>query len=105
MHRLLQAAIEQDQGEETAGAALAEVLQIDAKRQQQTCKHCNQKKSNAKSAQEQSDKIYMCVMVREHPIEEDALVLETSKDWAQVFIFKYGIDIRACWPPCCVLAI
>jgi exoribonuclease R len=75
-------------------SALDAVLQIDARSQQRTCKHCNLKKSNSKQAQEQSDKIYMCVMVRERPLEEQALVLEASEDWAQLYIYKHGIDIR-----------
>ena len=50
MHRLLQAAIEQDTGQ-TGGAALAEVLQLDANKQNATCKNCNQKKMNSKNAQ------------------------------------------------------
>jgi len=67
VHRLLQAALELERDVE--GPALQRVLGLDAALQDKICKHANQKKSNAKQAQEQSDKIHMCVMLRAKPME------------------------------------
>ena len=57
------------------GPALQRVLGLDAALQDKICKHANQKKSNAKQAQEQSDKIHMCVMLRAKPMEVCATLL------------------------------
>ena len=67
VHRLLEAALELDRGVE--GPALQHIAGLDAAQQNKICKHCNQKKSNSKQAQEASDKIHMCVMLRTHPME------------------------------------
>jgi len=67
VHRLLEAALEMDRGED--GPALQHISSLNAAQQGKICKHCNQKKSNSKQAQEASDKIHMCVMLRTRPME------------------------------------
>ena len=77
VHRLLEAALEMDRGgggggggeDSGAGSALQHIMGLDAARQGKICKNCNQKKSNSKQAQEASDKIHMCVMLRAKPME------------------------------------
>jgi len=67
VHRLMEAALEMERGVE--GPALEHITGLDAALQGKICKHCNQKKSNSKQAQEASDKIHMCVMLRARPME------------------------------------
>ena len=77
VHRLLEAALEMDRGgggggvedADDGGSALQHIMGLDAARQGKICKHCNQKKTNSKQAQEASDKIHMCVMLRAKPME------------------------------------
>lgn len=67
VHRLLQAALDKDHG--MTGPELTATLQINWDHQNEICKHCNQKKMFAKQAQDASDKLYMCIMIRERPAE------------------------------------
>eukprot|EP01051_Picozoa_sp_SAG22_P001721 SAG22_NODE_71_length_22540_cov_8.918052_5_plen_338_part_00 len=96
VHRLLQAALDLQAGEngmpESAPAVLGTVAP--SEKIGALCKQCNERKNGAKKAQEASDKVYMCVMLTNRPVEEDAVVLELDEEWMQVFVNKYGIEKR-----------
>jgi len=56
--------------------------------------HCNKKKLAAKLAQEQCDRIYLCVMVKDKPLQEDAIVINVQDRSLDVYIPRLGIEKR-----------
>lgn len=56
--------------------------------------HCNEKKMASKKAQEQSDKVYFCIYLKEHPIESEAVVISTGEKSFTVYIPNYGYEGR-----------
>ncbi len=56
--------------------------------------YCNNKKMNAKRAQEKSSHVYLCAYMKDHPLEEDAVVIELSKKVFAVFSMTIGERCR-----------
>ena len=50
---------------------------------------CNEKKDASKKAQEQSDYVYLCVYLKDHPVEADAVVVSTGENAFTVNILSY----------------
>ena len=54
------------------------------------------KKEAAKKAQEQSDYVYLCVFLADHPVEADAVVVSTGNNAFTVNVLSY--DARGSCP-------
>jgi DIS3-like exonuclease 2 len=56
--------------------------------------YCNNKKMNAKRAQEKSSHVYLCAYMKDHPLEEEAVVIELSRKVFAVFSMTIGERCR-----------
>lgn len=61
----------------------------------QTCAdRCNEMRMQAKVAQEDSDKVYLCVYLRSHPLVEQAVVTGVGEKFFSVIVTSLGVDAR-----------
>lgn len=56
--------------------------------------HCNEKKKNARKAQEASDNLYFCLYLKDHPIVEDAIVLGLGDRFIEIVLPFFGEEMR-----------
>ena len=55
---------------------------------------CNRRKLNAKRAQEQSDRVYLCALLRSKPLVEPAVVIDMGERSIDVLIPRLGVEKR-----------
>ena len=55
---------------------------------------CNTRSNGSKTAQEQCDRLYLALYLREHPEMVEARVIGVGEKSFTVFVEKYGIDER-----------
>lgn len=89
VHRLLQATIE---GKKSVSKFPKSKVEL-----HETAKHCNSKRKTAKSAQEQSDRIYLSLYLRHCPIQRAlAIVIKVKEKEFIVFIPEIGMRQIIC---------
>ncbi|KAN0031739.1 hypothetical protein ACTFIV_005605 [Dictyostelium citrinum] len=56
------------------------------------CKNCNEKKLNARKAQERSDKVFLCVLLENHPTTTEAVALNTGASYIVCIVPQFGSE-------------
>jgi len=59
------------------------------------CNHCNEKKTLAKKAQEASEKVYLAIMCRHHPVTTTAVVMSVGEKYLSCLSPAYGVECKA----------
>ena len=59
------------------------------------CAHCNDRKASAKKAQEASDKVFLAIMLRHHPVITDVIVLSGGPQFLGLLSPQFGIEVKA----------
>eukprot|EP01116_Phalansterium_solitarium_P017066 TRINITY_DN4115_c2_g1_i1.p1 TRINITY_DN4115_c2_g1~~TRINITY_DN4115_c2_g1_i1.p1 ORF type:complete len:1229 (-),score=429.00 TRINITY_DN4115_c2_g1_i1:213-3770(-) len=98
VHRQLQAALSIEQVEKqqldvfSLEGVMATLPQAD--RLVKICEHANEKKLNARRARELSDKLYLCLMLKDKPVVVDAMAVGLGDKFITVILPKYGLERR-----------
>lgn len=56
--------------------------------------HCNDRKLAARKAQEASDKVFLCLLLKAKPVIKEAIVLGLSEKFISCIIATYGVEKR-----------
>jgi protein SSD1 len=93
VHRQLQAAISQDSDDVTSEQLLADIASV-AKPADLTfaCDIANEAKLNSRRAQEQSGRVYLCVLMGKRPTVETAVCVGVGERYLNVIVPRYGLD-------------
>ncbi|EGG23856.1 Hypothetical ribonuclease II domain containing protein [Cavenderia fasciculata] len=102
VHRLLQLSIDLEKSDQASQAVReAEALRVRVEKDlpngewlTQISKHCNEKKMNSRKAQERSDKVFLCVLLENHPTECDAVIMAGGNTFIQVLVPMFGCEQR-----------
>ena len=106
VHRLLQAAIDEDQSQASSsgrqrGKKKQHPLVANPSRVTAIAKQCNVKKEDARAAQDASLKLFLCIFLRDMerasgvPIIEEAIVMDIGEKAFDVYLPRYALDRRA----------
>ena len=99
VHRQLQAALDEDR------APLPSKILL------KVAKHCNTKKEDARGAQDDSAKIYLCIYLKQKeqrdqlPIIEEGIVMDFGERSIDVYVPKYALDRRVYLDDCGVVKV
>lgn len=96
VHRLLEAslALEESRGKGKKEPYSVTHKLIPGDRLTSICDHCNDKKQNSRKAQDQSAKVFLCLMLKEKPREEETIVLKFSNQFINVYIPTLSTDSK-----------
>ena len=56
--------------------------------------HCNDKKMSAKNAEEDCDRVFLCIYLQTHPIETTGVVIGVGEKSFTIYVEKFGLEKR-----------
>jgi len=90
VHRLLQAALDLEAMGEDADSSKVNVMGLHELTS--LCQHCNMKKTQSKGAQEDSGKVFLCLLLKKQAMEEDAVVVSLGAKSFTLLVPKLGLE-------------
>ncbi len=94
VHRLLQAAISQDTTKSIEDLTSEFSLLPSKDDLSKVAAHCNEKKLSARKAQEASGQLFLCVLLKDRPVIDEAVVLGVGEKFLTVILSSFAIEKR-----------